>query len=509
MKILKRFDDPIFYTASAIVVQLVFFVCFLYYLSSHVAGISIACTVLNLLILVFLAAKDENPSYKIIWIIVILAVPIIGGILYLLIGYKRASRRLGIRIETEHARYLPLMQTNENVAKIIKDEGGRAAGIVNYLQRKCSFPVWENTSSKYYPIGEELYADMLAELRKAEKFIFMEYFIIEPGVMWNGILEILTEKAAQGLDVRVMYDDYGCIKTLPKNFTENLRGKGIKCMPMNPLMPFLNLAMNNRDHRKIMVIDGNVAFSGGINLADEYINEKIKYGHWKDTGIKIAGAAVWNFTEMFLELWNAFADDDKDIAPYKPEPEFISITQSDGFVLPFADSPVVDEAISQNIYMDILNQAKNYVYIFTPYLIIDNEMCNALRMAAKRGVDVRLITPGIPDKKLVNRVTCANYEPLLSAGVRIFEYIPGFSHAKSVVCDGEIAVVGTINMDFRSLYLHFECGALLYKTASVFQVKNDFITTLEKCREIKPENLKQAFIFRAYDSMIRVFSPLM
>jgi len=509
MKILKRLDNPIFYTVSAVAIQLAFLVCFLYFLSSYRPVLGIVYTILNILILLFLISKDDNPSYKIIWIVVILGVPMIGGVIYILFGYKRASRRLGIRIEAEQERYLPLMRANEAVYEKIKAGNSRAAGIIHYLQRECSFPVWEQTRSCYYPIGEALYADMLAELDKAEKFIFMEYFIVEPGIMWDGILDILIEKAAKGLDVRVMYDDLGCIATLPKGFAEGLRGKRIKCIPMNPVMPFLNLAMNNRDHRKITVIDGNVAFSGGINLADEYINEKVKHGHWKDTGIKIEGAAVWNFTEMFLKLWNAFSNDDKEIGKYMPDPGFVSEISNDGFVLPFADSPVDDEAISQNVYNDILNQAKDYVYIFTPYLIIDNEMQNALRIAAKRGVDVRLITPGVPDKKLVFRVTRANYRPLLSAGVRIYEYTPGFSHAKSFVSDDDIAVIGTINLDFRSLYLHFECGALLYQTTSVHQLKADFLTTLEQCREIGPKDLKQNFFWQLFDSIIRVFSPLM
>ena len=509
MKVFKRLDNPIFYTISAIAIQIAFLVCFLYYFSSYRPVIGSIYTALNVLVLLFLISKDDNPSYKIIWVIIILGVPMIGGVVYMLFGNRRASRRLGIRIVAEHERYLPLMPPNEEVADKIKESSGRISGTVRYLQNRCAFPVWEQTSSQYYPLGENLYEDLLIALKKAERFIFMEYFIIEPGIMWSGIVRILEEKAAAGLDVRVMYDDMGCIATLPNGFAESLRRKGIKCIPMNPVTPFLNLAMNNRDHRKITVIDGNVAFSGGINLADEYINQKVKHGHWKDTGIKIEGAAVWNFTAMFLELWNAFSGGDTEIEKYMPEQEFVSNIPNDGFVLPFSDSPIDEEAISENVYNDILNQAKDYVYIFTPYLIIDDEMQNALRMAAKRGVDVRLITPGIPDKKLIFRITRANYEPLLSAGVRIFEYTPGFSHAKSFVSDDDTAVIGTINLDFRSLYLHFECGLLLYKTSSVTQIKEDFLSTLEKCREVHPSDLKQSFFWQLFDSIIRVFSPMM
>ena len=505
----RAFHNPVFYTVSAVAIQLAFLVCYLYFLSSYSKIAGIFYTVINILVLLFLISKDDNPSYKLIWVVVILGIPMIGGVLYVLFGNKRASRRLGMKITEEHKQYLPLMQPNAEASSIIGSNHRRASGITAYLQQKCSFPVWGNTQSTYYPIGEDIYTDMLAELERAEKFIFMEYFIIEPGVMWSGILAILQEKAAAGLDVRVMYDDLGCISTLPKDFAESLRNKGIKCVPFNPVMPFLNLAMNNRDHRKIMVIDGNVAFTGGVNLADEYINEKVKHGHWKDTGVKIRGAAVWSFTEMFLAIWNAFSDDSKEIEQYSPDADFIKAISHDGFVLPFSDSPADNEAISQNVYLDILNKANDYVYIFTPYLIIDSEMLNALCMAAKRGVDVMLITPGIPDKKLVFRVTRASYEPLISAGVRMFEYTPGFTHAKSFVSDDEIAVVGTINLDFRSLYLHYECGLLLINTRSIMQLKDDFTETLTKCTEVTPQALKQSFFWHLFDAMIRVFSPMM
>jgi len=509
MNKVRTFGNPIFYTVSAVAIQLTFLVCYLYFLSSYSKIIGISYTVINILVLLFLLSKDDNPSYKLIWIVVILGVPMIGGALYVLFGNKHASRRLGMKISEEHKHYLQTMQPNNDIASTISAENQRGAGITTYLQRKCSFPVWGNTQSTYYPVGEEMYSDMLLELSKAKKFIFMEYFIIEPGIMWNGIVAILHEKATQGLDIRVMYDDLGCINTLPKDFADTLRSKGIKCVPFNPVMPFLNLAMNNRDHRKITVIDGNVAFTGGINLADEYINEKVKHGHWKDTGVKIRGSAVWNFTEMFLEIWNAFSDDSRDIEQYKSEPKFMNTVPSDGFTLPFSDSPLDNEPISQNVYLDILNKANDYVYIFTPYLIIDSEMQNALRMAAKRGVDVRMITPGIPDKKLIFRVTRANYEPLISAGVKIYEYTPGFTHAKSFVSDDEIAVVGTINLDFRSLYLHYECGLLLMNTKSLIQIKNDFSATLLKCVEITAQDLKQSFLLHLFDAVIRVFSPLM
>ena len=502
-------DHPIFYTASAVAIQIAFLVCYLYFLSSFSKIIGISFTIINILVLLFLISKDDNPSYKLIWIVVILGVPMIGGVLYVLFGNKRASRRLEMKIGEEHGQYLSTMKPNEKLESIINLDYRRASGIITYLQHKCSFPVWGNTKSTYYPLGDDMYADMLIELDKAEDFIFMEYFIIEPGEMWDGIVSILEDKASQGIDVRIIYDDLGCVGTLPKSFAETIQAKGIKCIAFNPVMPFLNLAMNNRDHRKITVIDGCVGFTGGINLADEYINKKVKHGHWKDTGVKIVGAAVWNFTEMFLEIWNAFSEGSKEIEEYMPKSDFTNNISSDGYVLPYSDSPSESEAISQNVYLDILNKANDYVYIFTPYLIIDSEMQNALCMAAKRGVDVRIITPGIPDKKLIFRITRANYEPLISAGVRIFQYTPGFTHAKSFVSDDEVAVVGTINMDFRSLYLHYECGILLIKTESIRQIKDDYSDTINKCIEITSEDLKQSFFWHLFDAIIRVFSPLM
>lgn len=502
-------NNPIFNTIAAVSIQLTFLVCFLYYLSSRWAFVSVAYTVINVLILLYIVVKKENPAYKIIWIIIIMAVPMIGGVIYFFFGNKRASKRLDVQISEKNNEYLPLMSVNENIAEKVKAENSRVAGCVSYLQNTCSFPAWENTSSEYYPVGEELYAAMLSELIKAERFIFMEYFILEQSSMWDGIYKVLTDKAAKGVDIRIMYDDMGSLKLLPATFEADMKEKGIKCIAFNPVLPFMNLAMNNRDHRKIMVIDGNVAFTGGINIADEYINKKVKYGHWKDTGLKVEGAAVWNFTEMFLVLWNSFTDTEENIETFRPNSELIENTANNGVVIPFSDSPLDDEPISQNVYVDILNQARDYVFICTPYLIIDNEMQNALQMAAKRGVDVRIATPGIPDKRLIFRVTRANYGPLLSAGVKIFEYTPGFLHAKSFVCDDEIGVVGTINLDFRSLYLHFECGVFLYKTDSVYQIKDDYLNTLEKCREFTFKDTKQSWVLNLFDAIIRVFSPLM
>lgn len=509
MKLLKLLTNKIVIFGLLIVVQLAWFLSFWLWLSQYSIAIHFIFSVISLLVVIYLINKDDSPSYKIGWIIVVMALPILGGLLYLFFGTKAPQRKMAKRTTAEHLKYLPLLSSNDGITAEVLALNRRAAGTVTYIQKKCNFPAWKNTQTTYYSLGDEMYPEMLKEMEKAEHYIFMEYFIIEESKMWNGILDILKRKAKAGLDVRVMYDDMGSLNLVPSNFAKELGKWGIKCMPFNPFVPFISLAMNNRDHRKILIIDGHTAFNGGINIADEYINAIVKHGHWKDTGIKLQGDAVWNFTVMFLEMWNAFRKTDESIENFTVGKYAPQVYESDGYVVPFGDSPLDKESIGQNIYIDILNQATRYVYIFTPYLIIDTEMQSALRFAAKRGVDVRLVTPGIPDKKLVYRVTRSYYQMLLTDGVKIYEYTPGFLHAKCYVCDDEIAVVGTINMDYRSLCLHFECGTYLYKTASVIQIKDDFTETLKKCRKVGQEDLKQGVLGHLLDSIIRVFAPLM
>ena len=332
---------------------------------------------------------------------------------------------------------------------------------MRYITDYSNYPITTNNDVDYYPLGELAFEEMLKELKKAEKFIFFEYFIVKPGIMWNKILDILKEKAKSGIEVRVMYDDLGCVGSLNKKYPEELKKFGIKCIVFNRLSPLSGIIMNNRDHRKILVIDGKVAFSGGINIADEYINEDSRFGHWKDNGIKISGDAVWNYTVMFLTMWNSFEKVDEDFNKYKYK--FTKNKTNKGYIAPYGESPLDDELLGQNIYLNIINQANDYVYICTPYLITDTDMINSLVLAAKRGVDVRIIIPGIPDKKLVYMLTESYVEPLVSHGVKVYRYTPGFIHGKVFVADDKISTVGTINLDYRSLYLHFECGKILKK----------------------------------------------
>lgn len=353
---------------------------------------------------------------------------------------------------------------------------------------------------------------LVHELEQAKHFIFIEYFIINDGVMWHTILNILEKKAKEGVDVRLIYDGFGCLTTLPYKYDEEMRKHGIKCEVFNRFRPILNIIQNNRDHRKICVIDGWTGFTGGINLADEYINQRKRFGHWKDTAVMLKGDGVWNMTAMFLYMWGIVSrtDTSSDFGNYVPHRWHPEQFEGSGYVQPFCDSPLDDEVVGENVYLNIINRAKNYVYICTPYLIIDNEMMTALCLAAKSGVDVRIMTPGIPDKKMVFLLTQSYYKQLLESGVKIYEYQPGFLHAKSFVCDDKVGVVGTINLDYRSLYLHFEDGVWLYKNDVVLDIRNDFLETLEYCSSIDLEFcLKRNITVRAMQNILRVFAPLL
>ena len=384
--------------------------------------------------------------------------------------------------------------------------------LVRYMNQYGRFPAYETTGVRYFPLGDDMFPVLLKELKKAEHFIFMAYFIVEHGAMWDAILKVLETKAAEGVEVRFMYDGMGNLFTLPHGYEKAMQEKGIQCKIFAPVRPALSSYQNNRDHRKICVIDGHTAFTGGVNLADEYINQRVRFGHWKDTAVMLKGEAVWNMTAMFLHMWNVITNnrEDHSLEKYLPHVWHPEAFEGDGYIQPFCDSPLDNETVGENVYLNIINRAKRYVYICTPYLVIDNEMMTALCLAAKSGVDVRLMTPGIPDKKLVFLLTQSYYEQLLEAGVKIYEYQPGFLHAKSFVCDDEIAVVGTINLDYRSLYLHFEDGVWIYRNQVIYDIKKDFTDTLEYCNPVSLEFCRGRNIaVRAMQSILRLFAPML
>lgn len=511
-KLIRILFSRVVLVSTAIFIQAITLIIFIWKFSNYFVYFYATCTLISVLAVFGILNGKSNPTYKIAWIIPILVFPIFGGLFYLMFGGNHSSKRNKEKMKKMSLKMENSLIQNKEIIKQINDESKNAANQAKYIEKYSSCPVYTNTITKYISPGEKVFEHMLEELKKAESYIFLEYFIVEEGIMWNSILEILVEKSKQGVDVRVIYDDVGCLFTLPLGYEKTLENMGIKCCVFNPFVPILSIRLNNRDHRKIAVIDGRIGYTGGINLADEYINEHEKYGHWKDSSIAIKGDAVWSLTVMFLSTWSFLRKTDENYELFKPEPfeQESDERKSDGFVQPFNDSPLDEEDVSESVYLNLINQAENYVYISTPYLIIDNKMMSSLCMAAKRGVDVRIITPHIPDKWYVHAVSRSNYEELLESGVSIYEYTPGFIHSKTFVVDDVYAVVGTINLDYRSLYLHFECGVWMYNTKSVLEVKKDSIETFAKCQEITLEQCKKIrWYFKLCRLFLKVFAPLM
>ena len=509
-KIAKRIFSRVFFVGVAILVQVVWIILSVVFLGSRLPFMTILVEAVSLLAVLWLVNKDINPAYKLAWTILILAVPIAGAVIYFMFGKSRLAKDLNEKLEAARQETGEFLGEKPEVMRKLEELDPEAARQSRYICRYAGFPAYLKTETRYFRVGEELYLAMIEELNKAEHFIFLEYFIIDDGIMWQGILDILEYKVRMGVDVRLIYDDVGCVNTLPANFYLQLRKRGIQCEVFNPFLPIASVVLNNRDHRKIMVIDGHTAFTGGINLADEYINRKKRFGYWKDTGIMLKGEAAWSFTLMFLQMWSVLSGQKQDYLKYRPHEWHQEEFEDDGFVQPYGDTPLDHETVGENVYLNIINRAKKYIYIFTPYLVTDNEITTALCLAAKSGIDVRIVTPGIPDKKLVFLLTQSYYDKLIQSGVRIFEYKPGFLHAKSFVCDDEIATVGTINLDFRSLYLHFECGVWMYRSEAVLQIKEDALSLFKECREITWEDCKRkSSVKRLLQSILRLFAPLL
>lgn len=505
----KRLLGRVFFVGLAILSQIAWVIFAVFVLQTKYQFVASLIELFSVLAVLFLVSRDINPAYKLAWAILILAVPVAGAVIYFLFGKSRMEKELQEKLDLEYKNSGGFLKESKTAREGLSMESRAANRQSCYIRDMAGYPVYQNTETRYFRVGEELYATMIEELKKAEHFIFMEYFIIDDGEMWQGILNILEEKVLLGLDVRLIYDDWGCVSTMPQEFQIQLQRRGIRCEVFNPLMPVVSAILNNRDHRKITVIDGHTAFTGGINLADEYINRKTRFGYWKDTGIMLHGEAVWSFTVMFLQMWSALSGEMTDYEHFRPHEWHSESFGDDGYVQPYADSPLDNETVGENVYLNIINRAKQYVYIFTPYLIIDNEMKTALCLAAKSGIDVRIVTPGIPDKKLVFLLTQSYYDTLIKAGVRIFEYKPGFLHAKSFVSDDAIAAVGTINLDYRSLYLHFECGVWMYHSEAVLQIKEDAMAIFKECNEITMEDcINKSLGKRIWQSILRLFAPL-
>lgn len=469
-------------------------------------------TVFSALVLVYIISADENSTIKLSWVVPILVIPVFGTMFYLFVKLQAGTKLIYKRLLSLEREIEPYLKQDPDTLMQFNDISASQGNLARYMNRYGKVPVYDNTAVTYFPLGEDMFEEMKTQLRQAEHFIFMEFFIVERGFMWDSILAILEEKAKQGVEVRFMYDGMCCLVLLPYSYPKTIRARGIKCKMFSPVRPALSSYQNNRDHRKICVIDGHTAFTGGVNLADEYINRKERFGHWKDTAVMLKGDAVTSFTMMFLQMWGVTEPVKEDYARYlKPaDYQYPAGLDREGFVMPYGDSPLDKENVGEQVYLDILGHAKKYVHIMTPYLIIDDEMVSALKYAAKRGVDTVIIMPHIPDKLYAYLLARSYYEELLAAGVKIYEYTPGFIHAKVFTSDDEKAVVGTINLDFRSLYLHFECAVYLYKHAAVFDVEQDFQATLAKCQEITIAGCrKYPFMKRFAGKALRLFAPLM
>ena len=463
-------------------------------------------TVLTVCMLIYILNTDSNPSVKLSWCIIIAALPLFGTILYFWMKFDIGNRVVRHMVRQSHDSGTACCPAANEQMEQLRQEDKKLYNLARYLHRNGGHTVYGNTEVTYFPLGEEKFREMLVRLEQAEKFIFMEYFTIGPSSMWDEILEILVRKAKEGVEVRVMYDGTSAITCLPYNYPKRLEALGIRCKMSSPLRPFISTHYNNRDHRKILVIDGHTAFTGGINIQDRYINRKQVYGHWKDTAVMLRGEAARGFTLMFLQMWNTREKDPVYESYLAPVPA----PTAAGYVIPYGDSPLDRENVGEMVYLNMLNQAKDYCWIMTPYLILDHEMITALQFAAKRGVDVRLILPHIPDKQYAFCLAQSHYRELLEAGVRIFEYTPGFVHAKVFLSDDRDAVVGTINLDYRSLYLHFECAAYLYKVPALADIKTDFTSTMEQSQEISLEDAKRLpLLTRVAGKLLKVVAPLM
>lgn len=507
-KVAKFFRSRFFLAAFCIVLEFVQLLAVFMLLYEYFLPITVLAWVFYIGSVLYLINREEMPESKIPWLIILLLLPVLGAFVFMLLSSNDTSRKEYDRYIRAEEMLRPFQKQTAAIEQL-KTQDIDAYAQARYLCRAAKMPCYAGIKTTYFPIGEKFHAALLADLQTAEKFILMEYFIVQEGVMWNPIHEILKEKAALGVQVYFLYDDFGCIAVLPERYYEQLESEGIHCAPANKFKPILSHIHNNRDHRKITVIDGKIGFTGGINLADEYINAVEKNGHWKDAAIRLEGAAVNNLTALFIKGWNMQGKD-----PIHPD-DFMMIasgnTEKGCVTIPFGDGPIplYEDSIGENVYLNMIHGARQYLYITTPYLICDHTLLDALCMAAKKGVDVRIITPHIPDKRLVLLMTRSNYRKLALAGVKIFEYTPGFIHAKSFVCDDKFAVCGTINLDYRSLVHHFECGVWMYASDVITDMKNDFLQTQELSEYILPQDAALKFRYRILAEVLKVFSPLL
>lgn len=508
---LKSFTGRLITTALLAVLQIVIFMTGIAVLGSYWLTINAVLTVVSVIVVIIIINGRKNPAYKLAWSLLILGLPLFGGLMYLVASMQSSAIRFRKKSAAAADIIKPFMKQDKTITDEMRRQSRTKANHASYLASKASYPVYKNTAVVYLPSGEAMFEWVKLELSRAKKFIFIESFIIQEGLMWDSIFKILIDKAKAGVDVRVIWDGMGCIGTLPKNYAKTLAALGIKTAVFNPFLPVATVIQNNRDHRKIIAIDGVTAITGGVNLADEYINAYDRFGHWKDSAVLLRGDAAASLTMTFLETWYMYKPVDPDPSVFIKDAcaERFSPAGAAGYVQPYADTPLDGECVGELVYFNLINKAKDYIWFTTPYLIPDNELLTALCFAAKSGIDVRIITPHIPDKYYVFEVTRSFYGQLIESGVKIYEYTPGFIHEKICVSDDSMAVVGSINLDYRSLYLHFECAALIYDNPAVFDIKRDFLETMRVSEEITLEKYKK--MRRGSGllmSVLRVFAPL-
>lgn len=495
--------------STLLIIQIALFITLINYLSAYDAPIYFAMTLLSMVVVIRIINQKGNPAFKLAWVVPIMGLPIVGASFYLFCKTQQQPRRMKDKLQGEWIKVRQFMKQDPLVVKELALSKPANANLAYFLSNRLGYPVHRNTKVSYFPLGEDKLEALLCELKKAKEYIFMEYFIVEESSMWDDIREVLVQKVKDGVEVRFMYDGMCSIEMMPYHYPKELKALGIKCKVFSPVLPLLSTHQNNRDHRKITVIDGKVGFTGGINLGDEYINKKERFGHWKDTAIMLEGEAVQSLTMMFLQMWNMNEKREEDYSKYTTK-KSENIKSELGFVLPYGDSPFDDENVGEEVYLHILQHAQKYVHIMTPYLILDNEMLTNLTHTAKSGIEVIIIMPGIPDKWYAYALAKTYYAELIEAGVQIYEYTPGFIHAKMFVSDNDTAVVGTINLDYRSLYLNFECGAFLYKNRVVGAIEKDFQETLHLCKKVTLIDVKErSFKMKAVGNVLRIIAPLM
>lgn len=501
----------VFFFVILIAIQFMWIFEMITYLEARVTWLSTVISFGAMILTLTIFSRHINASYRMFWMMIVMAFPMVGIVFYAVMGRKNSTRRMRREFEEIDHILFRRMQQDPDTEEALEKEDQRSAGASNYLWKTCGFPVYENTKVRYFSDAKDAFEAQLEDLKTAKHHIFLEYFAIEEEGAFERAFQILKKKAAEGVEVRMVYDDIGSIAFLNRKFNRKMEEAGIHCIRFNPVLPFLNIFANNRDHRKIMVIDGRIGYTGGYNLANEYFHITKPYGFWKDTGVRLEGAAVRSLTIIFLEMWDLLSHTSPQGDLDKYMPAYAYHIKSDGYVQPYADSPLDEEPTGEEVYMNMLRTAKNYAYFVTPYLLITDEMRREMVGAAKRGVDVRIITPGIPDKKMVYQETRSYYSGLVRGGVRIYEYTPGFCHAKMSIVDDRSATVGTINLDYRSLYLHFEDGVLFHRSSIVGEIKADFEKMLLESEEVTDRYRKgaQTILQRCVRALLRFVAPLL